>query len=148
MKYSIPQSLELVPNLPDPSNYNYPLRSALEPIQAVNLASSPTKKLSKFLNTKEPEQPKIQVELIQLTRPEVTFLIGKNGHKIDHIRKQSKATVKVIPIDSEANRNLKTTSKNLMQFIRVSGTKKQVKDALSIIESDIYQFRHGGIITY
>lgn len=135
--------------LPKILNFNSPLRSILQESDITNRSSiksthtNPNLVASKHSNEKE-----IEYKLVQLTRPEVTFLIGKNGRKIEDIRKRSKANVKVVPIDSEMNRNLNLRSKNVIQFLRISGTKKQIQDALLIIESDVYQFRNGGITSY
>lgn len=139
---------EEAPDCCDIVNHNHPTTLALSPPEAVNLNGEDDEDLKDSFKLKSTLIEETGYKMVQLTRPEVTFLIGKNGRKIEEIRKKSQATVKVVPLNTEMNLELKLRSRNVIQFIRISGTKKQIRDALHIIESDIYQFRNGGITTY
>ncbi len=126
--------------------YNRPMTSGLKSFDIISLRPEIPQNIEVKSTTEVPDQ--IDYKMIQLTRPEVTFLIGKNGRKIEDIRRRSRAVVKVVPLNSEMNHDMNLRCKNVIQFIRVQGTKKQIRDALRIIEFDIYQFRNGGITTY
>lgn len=87
---------------------------------------------------------------IELTKFEVTFLIGKQGRKIEQIRESSGATVKVIPLNRyDISVGLSRTCNPLTkQFIRISGTQSQINSALSLIEAEVFQLRSDGIVSY
>lgn len=88
---------------------------------------------------------------VRLTRKEITYLIGKRGTKISKIREISGAVVKVVPLNTAIN-GINTVGfgrcKQLTQFLRVSGSSKQVNTALSMIETEVYHYRIHGVTDY
>jgi predicted PilT family ATPase len=87
--------------------------------------------------------------LVELNKREVTYLIGKNGWKIETIRTRSGARVKVVPLNNHSQGStVRFNDPNVTQYLRVTGTKSQVAKALKIIESEIEHFRLNEIVHY
>lgn len=81
--------------------------------------------------------------LVELNKREVTYLIGRNGWKIEAIRVKSGANIKVVPIDPHQPKV--ALSK---QFIRITGNKQQIQSAMQSIQNEIKYFRVNSIIHY
>lgn len=86
---------------------------------------------------------------VQLTRKEITYLIGRKGTKISRIRADSGATVKVVPLNTAINGTAQVHMRTqLAQYLRISGTSKQVHKAMRLIETEVYDYRIHGITEY
>jgi hypothetical protein len=113
-----------------------------------NQSSRPVTAALDAEETKENREERLP-KYVKLTRKEITYIIGKKGSKIELIRETSGATVKVVPLNTKVNGTDSVHRPGeLTQFLRVSGTQKQVQRALRLIEQEIYQFRIHGVTEY
>lgn len=110
----------------------------------------PEQSQSKTTKGSKPRKRNIPVDeqetcsVLQLTKKEVTYLIGKSGNKIKQIRELTRANIKVVPINTMNNEQMAVKVKgdaNVVQFVRISGGISQVKEAIIIIEKEIYNYR-------
>lgn len=117
-------------------------------IKSININESENEELNKIQNNPVNNRS----ILVPLKRKEVSFLIGKNGSKIEQIRKFSNAYVKVVPLSNMNDENYNSINQNMnskfinthedrLQYIRLNGETEQVEKAMSIIEHEIYLFR-------
>ncbi|KAH3683336.1 hypothetical protein WICPIJ_005693 [Wickerhamomyces pijperi] len=91
-----------------------------------------------------PAHEKETCSVLQLTKREVTYLIGKGGGKIREIRESTRANIKVVPINTMNKEQVAVRARSdadVVQFVRISGGVSQVKEALKIIEKEVYNFR-------
>lgn len=81
-------------------------------------------------------------KLVTLTKNEVGFLLGKNGYRLDAIRKQAKCTITLLPI-SFKNSYL-YSSRRTPQTLKFYGSKESVHNATNLININLDFFnKHG-----
>lgn len=81
-------------------------------------------------------------KLITLTKNEVGFLLGKNGYRLDAIRKQAKCIISLLPI-SFKNSYL-YSSRRTPQTLKIYGSKESVHNATNLININLDFFnKHG-----
>ncbi|SCU98358.1 LAMI_0F14290g1_1 [Lachancea mirantina] len=81
---------------------------------------------------------------LTLNKLEVTFLIGHQGSRIEFIREQSGACVKILPIPERLKTIQLASPYLILQAIVVSGTLSTVTVAMALIESQLQCYRPKG----
>ncbi|KAH3672770.1 hypothetical protein WICMUC_004176 [Wickerhamomyces mucosus] len=138
---------------------NFLLEQKPEGVTSTNSSSSNLKRPAESVETREVLDRNIKkrliedqtCELIELSRKEITYLIGRKGQKIQQIRAESMANVKVIPINTLNSSQVAIKvfkSSDVTQFLRISGNKSEVQSAMSMVEREIYNYRMDGITKY
>ncbi|CAH2353118.1 hypothetical protein CLIB1423_09S03180 [[Candida] railenensis] len=83
------------------------------------------------------ELPRKITHQLSLTRSKVTYLIGKNGEKIQELRKSSNCYIKVLEYSGSNAENLFQSRKNLVQDILIHGYKPDVEKVIKCISRDL-----------
>lgn len=83
------------------------------------------------------ELPRRITHQLSLTRSKVTYLIGKNGEKIQELRKSSNCYIKVLEYSGSNEENLFQSRKNAVQDILIHGYKADVEKAIKRISRDL-----------
>lgn len=78
-----------------------------------------------------------------LNKDQVTYLIGKNGIRIENIRQCSGATIKVLPISKKLNTKELNHPTMVLQSICITGNLYQVALAIAYIEMDLQLYKSG-----
>ncbi|CDR44097.1 CYFA0S13e03356g1_1 [Cyberlindnera fabianii] len=118
----------------------------LEPIGIACRPLSQSSSDSKLLagpSSSQRYMTEMTVKHLNLTRGEVSFLIGAQGKRIAEMRRLTNANIKVVPLQTSLNgiTNIpKPRNDKLPQFIRISGTKQQVNETTKIIHRELEQF--------
>lgn len=93
---------------------------------------------SSFSQIPQKEEPQnIATYEIPLTKSQVTYLIGKGGSRIESIRDQSKATIKILPISKKLTIYELSRPDSVLQAITVTGDWFSVAVAMTCIESHL-----------
>lgn len=74
---------------------------------------------------------------LKLNKRKITYLIGKDGHRIETIRQLSNATIKIIPIPKRLNDRELNNPNSINQSVLVSGDPHSVAIALINIEAQL-----------
>lgn len=77
---------------------------------------------------------------IRLNKLEISFLIGKNGSRIESIRNSSAATIKIIPIANKLSSYELRNPKHIHQELSISGTSEELAKTIALIESYLVLF--------
>ncbi|KOG96962.1 Mer1p [Saccharomyces eubayanus] len=75
---------------------------------------------------------------VKLSKTQVTFLIGSRGTRIETLRKESGATIKIIPISEKMTMQERFHPETVQQTILVSGDLYSVALAITNIESALF----------
>lgn len=85
----------------------------------------------------EKESQNITSYEIPLRKSQVTYLIGKGGTRIESIRDQSKATIKILPISKKLTTYELSRPDSVLQAITITGDWLSVALAMAHIESHL-----------
>lgn len=99
------------------------------------------------LHLMHPEIPinedRIITQELLLNKDQVTYLIGKNGMRIERIRQASKATIKILPINKRLNTRELNHPDIVTQSIFITGEWYQSALAFAYIEADLQLYKLG-----
>lgn len=98
-------------------------------------SSSNSSSLSQIPQEKESQN--IASYEIPLRKSQVTYLIGKGGTRIESIRDQSKATIKILPISKKLTTYELSRPDSVLQAITITGDWLSVALAMAYIESHL-----------
>ncbi|CAR27167.1 ZYRO0C10472p [Zygosaccharomyces rouxii] len=82
-------------------------------------------------------------EELSLNKDQVTYLIGKNGARIEMIRQESMATIKILPISKRLTAKELNHPDIVIQSISITGDWYQVALAFAYIEANLQLYKLG-----
>ncbi|SCV05301.1 LANO_0H04478g1_1 [Lachancea nothofagi CBS 11611] len=88
-----------------------------------------------------PRKSNVITHTLTLNKPEVTFLIGRQGSKIQELRQQSGATVKVLPIALRLTVGQLNNPTSIGQQLSITGSIEAVTKAVCLIDSQLSAYR-------
>ncbi|SCW03964.1 LAFE_0H02916g1_1 [Lachancea fermentati] len=89
-----------------------------------------------------PDSPtQIISQEITINKLEVSFLIGHQGTRIETIRRESQATIKILPISQRLKSHQITAPTSVLQQLCITGDLQAVATALSLIEYHLSHHR-------
>lgn len=74
---------------------------------------------------------------LQLSKLEISYLIGKNGYWINSLRDVTKTTIKIMPILKRLDKKELNSPTNIFQTVIVTGTLTELVQAIVFIESTL-----------
>lgn len=94
------------------------------------------------LSSKRGDSPKQLETLVELTKPDVSFLLGRNGERITSIRNQTNCKIFIMPIASKSGL---LANRRTPQTIKLIGEKEEVELALKLINVNLSLYRENKV---
>ncbi|SCU94151.1 LADA_0G06876g1_1 [Lachancea dasiensis] len=88
-----------------------------------------------------PQTLDVVTQTLKLNKVEVSFLIGHQGTKIQELRQESGATIKIIPIAQRLTIEQLNRPASIQQHITITGNLDTVTKAVSLIDSQLAAYR-------
>lgn len=83
----------------------------------------------------------ITTHTVRLNKPEITFLIGRQGARIEQLRLQSRAVIKILPIPARLSANQLANPACIEQCLSITGDIESVARAVCLVGALLETFR-------
>ena len=85
--------------------------------------------------------PGITTYTIRLNKPEVSFLIGRQGTRIERLRQESRATIKILPIATRLSAEQLANPNSVEQQLSITGDMDSAARAICLIDTQLSAYR-------
>ncbi|CUS22424.1 LAQU0S05e05050g1_1 [Lachancea quebecensis] len=85
--------------------------------------------------------PEITTHTVRLNKPEITFLIGHQGARVEQLRLQSRAVIKILPIPAKLSTTQLSNPASIEQCLSITGDTESVARAVCLVGALLETFR-------